>query len=69
MRFIRCSLVTPFQFATALDTLHAVSLPNAGFVLAALSAALDVSPENVPRFEGRTVVVLDSSGSMMDRPI
>ncbi len=68
-RLIRRSLVMPFRFTTALDALHAANLPNAGVVLAALSAAVDLSLENVPRFEGRTLVALDGSGSMMGRPI
>ena len=68
-RLIRRSLVMPFRFTTALEALHAADLPNASVVLAALSAAVDVSLDNVPRFEGRTLVALDGSGSMMGRPI
>ncbi len=68
-RLIRRSLVMPFRFTTALEALHTANLPNAGVVLAALSAAVDVSLENVPKFEGRTLVALDGSGSMMGRSI
>ena len=68
-RLIRRSLVMPFRFTTALEALHATNLPNAGIVLAALSVAVDVSLENVPKFEGRTLIALDGSGSMMGRPI
>ena len=68
-RLIRRSLVMPFRFTTALEALHAANLPNAGVVVAALSAAVDVSLDNVPRFEGRTLVALDGSGSMMGQPI
>ncbi len=68
-RLIRRSLVMPFRFTTALEALHAANLPNAGVALAALSAAVDISLENVPRFDGRTLVALDGSGSMMGRPI
>lgn len=68
-RLIRRSLVTPFRFTTALDALRAANLPDAGPVLAALSVAVDLSLENVPRFEGRTLIALDGSGSMMGRPI
>ncbi len=68
-RLIRRSLVMPFRFTTALEALHAANLPNAGVVLAALSAAVDVSLDNVPCFEGRTLVALDGSGSMTGRPI
>ena len=68
-RLIRRSLVMPFRFTAALEALHTANLPNAGVVLAALSAAVDVSLENVPRFEGRTLIALDGSGSMMGRSI
>lgn len=68
-RLIRRSLVMPFRFTTALDALQAANLPNAGVVLAALSVAVDVSLDNVPRFEGRTLVAVDGSGSMIGRPI
>ena len=68
-RLIRRSLVMPFRFTTALEALQVANLPNAGVVMAALSAAVDVSLDNVPRFAGRTLVALDGSGSMMGRPI
>lgn len=66
---IRKSLVLPFRYLTALETLQKSGLPQAGAVVAALSEAVDVSLANVPRFEGRTLVALDGSGSMMGRPI
>lgn len=66
---IRKSLVLPFRYLTALETLQQSGLPKAGKVIAALSEAVDVSLANVPRFEGRTLVALDGSGSMMGRPI
>ena len=68
-RLIRRSLVMPFRFTTALEALHAANLPNAGVVLAALSAAVDISLENVPAFAGRTLIALDGSGSMVGRSI
>lgn len=68
-RLIKKSLVMPFRFTTALEALQSSGLPNAGRVLAALSDAVDVSLANVPRFEGKTLVALDGSGSMMGRPI
>ena len=68
-RLIRRSLVMPFRFTTALEALQSANLPNAGVVLSALSAAVDVSLDNVPAFTGRTLVALDGSGSMMGRPI
>jgi 60 kDa SS-A/Ro ribonucleoprotein len=38
-------------------------------VLNALGAAVDKSLQNVPRFEGKTLIALDGSGSMQGRPI
>jgi len=38
-------------------------------VVIALSKALEISLSNVPRFEGKTLVVLDESGSMYGRPL
>ncbi len=68
-RLIKKSLVMPFRFTTALEALQSSGLANAGRVLAALSDAVDISLGNVPRFEGKTLVALDGSGSMMGRPI
>ena len=66
---IRKSLVLPFRFTTALEALQAANLPNAGAVFGALSEAVDTSLANVPRFEGKTLIALDGSGSMSGRPI
>jgi len=68
-RLIQRSLVMPFRFSTAVEALQQSGLPNAGRVLEALSLAVDVSLENVPRFPGKTLVALDGSGSMRGRPI
>ncbi len=68
-RLIAKSLVLPFRFTTALEALQASGLPDAGRMLSALSDAVDASLANVPVFEGRTLVALDGSGSMMGRPI
>lgn len=66
---IRKSMVLPFRYLTALEAVQDAGLPNAGPVLAALSEAVDQSLQNVPVFEGRTLVALDGSGSMRGRPI
>lgn len=66
---IRCSLVLPFRYLTALEALQSANLPNAGKVLAALSEAVDKSLANVPVFDGKTLVALDGSGSMAGRPL
>lgn len=68
-KLIRKSLVLPFRFVTALDALQGTNLPRVGDVLAALSDAVDTSLQNVPKFEGRTLIALDGSGSMQGRPI
>ena len=66
---VRQSLVMPFRFQTAMEAVQAAGLPRAGEVLAALSDAVDLSLANVPKFEGRTLVALDTSGSMAGRPL
>lgn len=68
-RLIAKSLVLPFRYLTALEAVQASGLPRAGDVLAALSDAADAALANVPRFEGRTLVALDGSGSMNGRPL
>jgi hypothetical protein len=68
-KLIRKSLVLPFRFTTALEALQETGLPRAGDVIAALSEAVDQSLQNVPRFEGRTLIALDGSGSMQGRPM
>lgn len=65
---VRRSLVFPFQFLSAMDALKQGNLPGAARVLEALDVAVDQSLANVPRLEGRTLVALDSSGSMAGRP-
>lgn len=68
-RLIAKSLVLPFRYLTALEAVQSSHLPRAGDVLAALSDAADKALANVPRFEGRTLVALDGSGSMNGRPL
>ncbi|HET6568903.1 MAG TPA: TROVE domain-containing protein [Rhodothermales bacterium] len=68
-RLIRKTLVLPFRFATAIEELGKTAHPRTTEVLQALNRALDVSLANVPRFAGRTLVVLDGSGSMRGRPL
>tara|TARA_R110002096_G_scaffold11515_2_gene42331 strand:- start:800 stop:2233 length:1434 start_codon:yes stop_codon:yes gene_type:complete len=69
-RLIRKSLVLPFRFRTALDAVEqATDLPNRQKVIRALSKAVDLALENVPVLEGRTLIALDSSGSMHGNPI
>jgi len=67
-RRIEKSLVMPFRFQTALDAIQeAYTLPRRQEVIRALGVAVDRSLANVPRFEGRTLIALDGSGSMAGR--
>lgn len=67
---IRRSLVLPFRFRTALKAVaEADQLPGRQDLMAALSVAVDLSLANAPRFPGRTLVAVDSSGSMQGQPI
>lgn len=67
-RAVRRSLVFPFQFLSAVEVLKQGNLQGAGQVMDALNQAIDLSLANVPKFEGNTLVALDSSGSMAGRP-
>lgn len=68
-RLIKKSLVLPFRFTTAFDEIQKL---NDGKiireVLMALNKAVDISIQNVPKFDGETLVVLDVSGSMSGKP-
>lgn len=67
---IKKSLVLPFRFITAFETIKSAPLDGmlVRKVLVALSKAVDISLSNVPQFPGRTLVVLDVSGSMAGKP-
>jgi 60 kDa SS-A/Ro ribonucleoprotein len=62
---IKKSLVLPFRFLTAYEEIQKL---NDGkiirTVLMALNKAVDISLNNMPKFDGETLVVLDVSGSM-----
>lgn len=74
---IRRSLVMPFRYLTALEAVAAAKDPGNDerfderrqTILRALSVAADVSLANVPRFDGRTLVAVDTSGSMAGKPL
>lgn len=69
---IRRSLVMPFRFRVALDAIEdyrASSESQRQKLVRALSVATDRSLANVPRFDGRTLVAVDCSGSMIGKPI
>lgn len=68
-RLIQRSLVLPFRYTTAFEALEKDHPHGVLRVIAALSDAVDLSLQNVPKFPGKTLVALDGSGSMMGRPI
>lgn len=59
---IRKSLVLPFRFTTAIEQMG--GLERSRDVIVALNTAVDISLSNVPRMDGKTLVIVDSSGSM-----
>jgi len=61
---IKKSLVLPFRFYTAYKQL--LEIPGSKKVVRAISRAMDISLDNVPSFDGKTLVVIDESGSMGD---
>jgi len=56
---IKKSLVFPFRFLTAYD-----EISNDRKISKALDKATDIALSNVPEFSGKTLIVLDESGSM-----
>lgn len=65
---IKKSLVLPFRFETAILEIHGSNIEGGRKILVALNQALDISVDNVPEFKGKTLIVLDTSGSMNGRP-
>lgn len=66
---IKKSLVLPFRFNIAYKLIDSkFDDKNSRKVLQALDKALDISCNNVPKFNGDTLVVLDESGSMTGKP-
>lgn len=67
---IKKSKLLPFRFLTALNELeNYYDTLNGKKVLKALNQALDISLNNVPRMDGETLVALDTSGSMIGKPL
>lgn len=62
---IKKSLVLPFRYQTAIEEVSKLNVDGVRQAVRALSKAVEISLDNVPQFEGRTLVVIDSSGSMM----
>lgn len=61
---IKNSLVLPFRFTTAVDEVKKLKGPLARKTLEALALATELSLDNVPTFEGSTLIAIDESGSM-----
>ncbi len=66
---IKKSLVLPFRFLTAIKQIQEINEEGTRDVLIALNKATDIALSNVPKLDGKTLVVLDTSGSMGGRPI
>lgn len=62
---IKKSLVLPFRFQKAIEATEG----NDRRVTAALTRAMDISLSNVPKFPSKTLVALDTSGSMQGQPL
>ena len=68
-KMIKSSRVLPFRFATAYEEINKIdSSKEVRDVLVAINGALEVSVQNVPKFDGETLLVMDVSGSMSGRP-
>jgi len=68
-KMIKSSRVLPFRFATAYEEVNKIgSSKEVRDVLVAINEALEVSVQNVPKFDGETLLVMDVSGSMSGKP-
>ena len=68
---IEKSKVLPFRFLTAFDEIEKIEDVSSTIrtqINVALNKALDLSLKNVPVFEGKTLIVVDVSGSMQGKP-
>lgn len=66
---IKKSLVLPFRFTTAYEAIKVGDITNMQKVKIAIDTAVEISLNNVPKFDGMTLVVVDGSGSMNGKPI
>ncbi len=58
------SLTFPHQYLIAMKRISGIDGANSRKVLAALSEAMNLSVSNIPAFDGKSLVVIDESGSM-----
>lgn len=63
-KLIKKSLVLPFRYVTAINEITKLNTEGVRDAMIAINKALDISCNNVPIFEGKTIVVVDYSGSM-----
>jgi 60 kDa SS-A/Ro ribonucleoprotein len=61
---VKNSLVLPFRYLDAAAEISKLSGKDSKKVLMALNTAMDISAQNIPTFDGETLVAVDSSGSM-----
>jgi len=61
----------PFRFYSAYKMLSSTQIANYDIpkVLSALTKAIELSVDNLPRIKGKSLIVGDNSGSMTNRPI
>lgn len=69
-RLIKKSLVLPFRYTTAYEEINKSGADSTAVrkTLEALSYATETALDNVPVFDGETLVALDVSGSMSGKP-
>lgn len=68
-KLIKKSLVLPFRFTTAQEEIDKLpSDKKTREITIAINKAIEISLSNVPQFDGETLVVLDTSGSMAGKP-
>jgi len=63
-KVIKKSLVLPFRYVTALKEITELNDDGTRKVIMAINKAVDIACSNVPKFDGKTLVVADFSGSM-----
>lgn len=63
------SRVLPFRYHTAYSELIGQGIPRERDILWSIDEAADMALANVTKFDGDTLIALDTSGSMQGRPI
>jgi len=68
-KLIKNSKVLPFRFTTAMREIESLGIDGVRKVVMAINKAIDISLSNVPKLAGKTLIVVDASGSMQGKPI